>query len=162
MLYYRKPNAPETPGSWHPATIKIMLILAMGCYPMGGIVMLNAKGDKWIQLTGFGLMIVSLLCAAVLVSSSLQRVVSEETKLLDERELVWRQKSNTFAYHTFTVLVLLMVIYFGMATDSNWWLPSNFDHWNSIFWGIVLYATLLPTAYLAWTMKPLNAVLENE
>lgn len=38
----------------------------------------------------------------------------------------------------------------GDGGRLNLWTPSTYDHWNAIFWGAMLYAFTLPTAWLAW------------
>ena len=76
--------------------------------------------------------------------------------MLDERELAERNRAAYGAHSIFAGLVLLGVIYLMIAGDliANQklllWLPETGDHWNAIFWGLLLAALTLPGAVLAW------------
>ena len=50
------------------------------------------------------------------------------------------------------VLALCGVIYAAIASDKGGWVPTNFDEYNGLFWGVFLYAFTLPTACLAWRL----------
>ena len=56
------------------------------------------------------------------------------------------------AYLTFTALFLAAIAYAGVASDMGWWVPHSYENWNALFWGVMLYSALLPTAFLAWSM----------
>lgn len=51
---------------------------------------------------------------------------------------------------------MIGAIYMALGSDTggsgviSLWTPSTYDHWNAIFWGVFVYAAVLPTAYLAW------------
>ena len=47
--------------------------------------------------------------------------------------------------------MLLGVIWIALGIDLGiWWVPSTDDEWNLIFWGLFIYLTTLPSAFLAW------------
>jgi len=85
----------------------------------------------------------------------MQRIVGEQLCELDDLERDLRQKAYAFAYHLLTGLVASAIFYLAVANDDTrltLWAPDSYTHWNTIFWGVLLYCFTLPTAYLAWTM----------
>jgi hypothetical protein len=83
-------------------------------------------------------------------SSSIQRIVGEEVKALDEFELRLRGRAMGLAYAIFTGLALVSVLYSAIAADKGFWFPSTYDEFNGVFWGVFLYAAVLPAAILSW------------
>ena len=67
-----------------------------------------------------------------------------------------RRKAYAFSYWVFAAMAIVGALYMGLAADTDGdglitlWKPTTYDHWNAIFWGAMLYAVVLPTAYLAW------------
>ena len=128
-------------------------------YPLGCVLQLVST-DESFGLAGdvAGLLMVAsaLLIFAVLAGSSLQRQSQELEAMLDERELAERNRAAYGAHSIFAGLVLLGVIYMMIARDLIinqkliLWLPETGDHWNAIFWGLLLAALTLPGAVLAW------------
>jgi len=88
--------------------------------------------------------------------SYLQRIAGEVSNELDEFELALRRKAYAWSYMVFTAMTLIGLIYLAIALDASHsralqlWTPTTFDHWNGLIWGAILYAFVLPTAYLAW------------
>jgi hypothetical protein len=105
-------------------------------------------------LAGYSLILLALVAYAPLIGTSLQRIVGEETKLLDEYELRLRGRALSGSYAAFTALTLLLVIYAAIASDKGLWVPSSYDAFNGLFWGVFLYASVLPTAVLSWMVEP--------
>jgi hypothetical protein len=103
---------------------------------------------------GYGLILLALCAYAPLIGTSLQRIVGEETKLLDEYELRLRGKALSASYTALSVLVLLLVVYAAIASDKGFWVPTSYDAFNGLFWGVFLYASVLPTALLSWMVEP--------
>jgi hypothetical protein len=103
---------------------------------------------------GYGLILLALCAYAPLIGTSLQRIVGEETKLLDEYELRLRGRALSASYTAFSVLVLLLVVYAAVASDTGLWVPTSYDAFNGLFWGVFLYASVLPTALLSWMVEP--------
>ncbi|MGJ3233054.1 MAG: hypothetical protein ACFE0P_14785 [Oceanicaulis sp.] len=157
-FYYRK--AGSKPWNVPRAMMRVLTLAALTAYPAGAITMLvfpddtPAPGLLMGEIAGLGLILAALACFAVIAPSSLQRIVGEQAKHLDEFELDLRRRANAMAYQIFAGLTLLGLIYFGIAMDGEegyrFWAPSTFDHWNAIIWGAILYAFVLPTAVLAW------------
>lgn len=129
-------------------------------YPLGCVLQLVST-DESLGFAGdvVGLLMVAaaLVIFAVLAGSSLQRQSQEPEIMLDERELAERNRAAYGAHSIFAGLVLLGVIYLMIAGDliANQklllWLPETGDHWNAIFWGLLLAALTLPGAVLAWS-----------
>jgi hypothetical protein len=34
------------------------------------------------------------------------------------------------------------------------WSPTTPEHWNALFWGVILLGLTLPAAFLAWEKEP--------
>ena len=160
MLYYR--STKDSAGR-RPMTMKMLRLLAtapLAAYPAGCVILLNAPADNLLaQLIGFAFILIALLGAALVLPSWIQRIAGEEKDKLDEFELDQRRRAYSAAYHAFTALTLIFVAYLGVVSDAQeqiaWlWTPSTFDHWNAVFWGVFLFASLLPSAWLAWTIAP--------
>jgi hypothetical protein len=89
-------------------------------------------------------------CSAPPCSASSEK----EAKLLDEYELRLRGRALSASYATFTGLALVLVMYAAMASDKGLWLPTTYEQFNGVFWGVFLYASVLPTALLSWMVEP--------
>lgn len=149
MIFYRSPASQETGPSL--AKLRSFITVALLAYPAGCLVMLIGP-LPFNRLIGLGLIAIALFSAVPVIGSRMQRIVGDEPKQLDEMELQLREKAMTKAYSVFTALFLAAIAYAGVASDIGWWQPSGFENWNAIFWGVFLYAVLLPTAFLTWTM----------
>lgn len=70
---------------------------------------------------------------------------------LDERQLALRNAAYLDAYRIASGIVLLGVIWIALGLDLGiWWVPSTYDEWNLIFWGLAIYLMTLPSAFLVW------------
>lgn len=147
MIYYRSGGGSRDMSIGACRTLSLLSLLA---YPAGALLL--ALGDNTLPevIGGYGLIVIALICATPLLGSSLQRIVAEEPKQLDEYELQLRSKAMYAAYAGFTLLALLAVIYAAIASDKGGWVPSSYDEFNGLFWGIILYAAVLPAALLSW------------
>ena len=146
-----------------PTMMRLATTIALAAYPAGALLMVlgpdaDTAGSVWSRVTGLVLITVSLIAFATFASSRLQRIAGEEKVRLDEFELVLRLRARSFAYNVFTGLVLVGTVYIGIASDlgasgrANLWVPQGYDQWSGVFWGLILYAFVLPTAYLSWTL----------
>lgn len=108
---------------------------------------------------GYALILSALICAAALVQSSLQRIVAEQPSKLDEYELQLRSRAMNLSYVGFTAFALMAVIYAAIASDLGGWVPTNYDQFNGLFWGVFLYAVVMPVAVLSWMV---DQTFENE
>jgi hypothetical protein len=162
MLFYRSPATQAGAASPSLRTTRTLTSLSLGCYPIGGVI-LAAGGDGqgglflW-EAAGLLLITIAVLCAAPVLGSRLQRIVGEEVKLLDEWELQQRHGAISSAYATLSAIVVASMFYAALASDFGWWLPRSYDAFNMLFWGVFLYATLLPTVFLAWRLDETDAV----
>jgi len=151
MLYVRSEKGPRDVSV---TTTRIISAISLIAYPCGALV--NALGPDTLpsKLLGYGLIFAALISYAPLIGTSLQRIVGEEVKLLDEYELRLRGRALGACYTGFAMLTLLLVLYAAIASDKGFWLPTTYDHFNGVFWGIFLYASVLPTALLSWIVEP--------
>jgi hypothetical protein len=73
---------------------------------------------------------------------------------LDEYELRLRGRALSASYTALAFLVLLLVLYAAIASDKGFWVPNSYEAFNGLFWGIFLYASVIPTALLSWMVEP--------
>jgi hypothetical protein len=151
MIYAGFSKGPADRSVWF---VRIASSVAMVAYPIGGLTLALGPDTGFNMAVGYGLILVSLMCVALLAGSSTQRIVAEEAKQLDEFELQLRHKAMATAYTVLSVLALATVIYAAIATDKGGWVPTTFDQFNGLFWGVFLYTSTLPTACLAWRLDP--------
>jgi len=145
--------------SFPRSTLRAMFAGLYVLYPLGCILQLVSTPDT-LGVAGdvAGLLIIAIALAlfAVLAGSSLQRQSQEPESMLDERELAERNRAAFGAHAIFSGLVLLGVIYLMLGRDliANQklmvWLPETGEHWNAIFWGLLIASLTLPGAILAW------------
>jgi hypothetical protein len=151
MIYYRT-EKPRREVSI--ATIRIATASSLIAYPAGAMWLARGPDALMTSVTGYGLILLALLAYVPLAGSSLQRIVGENPKLLDEYELRLRGRAMSASYATFTGLVLLLTIYAAIASDKNFWVPVTYEQFNGLFWGLFLYASVLPTGLLSWMVEP--------
>jgi hypothetical protein len=151
MIYYR-----THAGSRDLSTemVRILSAASLLAYPAGALLLALGPKSLGTSLVGYGLILLALIAYAPLIGSSIQRIVGEETKQLDEYELRLRGRALNASYAAFTGLALLLVIYAAIASDNGLWFPTSFDQFNGVFWGIFLYASVLPTTILSWMVEP--------
>ena len=151
MLYMRAANGPRDRSV---AVVRICTAASLIAYPCGALLLALGPDTLTTKLVGYGLILLALCAYAPLIGTSLQRIVGEETKLLDEYELRLRGRALSASYTALTVLILLLVIYAAIASDKGFWVPTSYDAFNGLFWGVFLYASVLPTALLSWMVEP--------
>ena len=151
MLYMRAANGPRDRSV---AVVRICTAASLIAYPCGALLLALGPDTLTTKLVGYGLILLALCDYAPLIGTSLQRIVGEETKLLDEYELRLRGRALSASYTALTVLVLLLVIYAAIASDKGFWVPTSYDAFNGLFWGVFLYASVLPTTLLSWMVEP--------
>ena len=147
MIFYRSSKQADGKGVGIE-TARLLCAASLALYPAGAIV--HGFGSPLAKILGLVLILLSILAAVPLLGSRFQRVIAEEAHRLDEFEMQLRLRANNSAYGMFAGLVLSGVIYAAIASDFGWWLPSSYDEYNGLFWGVFLYATLLPTTFLVW------------
>lgn len=140
------------------ARCRALTALAMVAFPLGAALVVYGDGAevRWIAAAGLALFGVSALSAAGYVGGAFRRILGETARGLDERELDQRRRAFAWAYQAFGGLALIFVIYLALANDFAWWRPGSFEAWNAVFWGAMLYWFSLPTAFLAWTTRPVG------
>lgn len=148
MIYYRSSSA--LPRELSVGSTRRLSLAALATYPSGALLLALTPASLTSTIAGYSLILVSLASIIPLLSSSLQRIVGEQTHILDEYELKLRSKAMNQACSLFSALVLSAVIYFALASDFGMWVPSSYNNFNALFWGVFIYATVLPVAILSW------------
>jgi len=143
------------------ASMRLATSIVLAGYPLGALLTLNSglAGDGGgafaLNLTGLAIIVLAVFAFFYIAPSYMQRIVGEQLCELDDLERDLRQKAYAFAYHLLTGLIAAAIFYLAVANDDTrltLWAPDSYTHWNTIFWGVLLYCFTLPTAYLAWTM----------
>ncbi|KPP82122.1 MAG: hypothetical protein HLUCCA04_05175 [Oceanicaulis sp. HLUCCA04] len=143
------------------ASMRLATGIILAGYPLGALLTLNSSlagdgsGAFALNLTGLAIIAIAIFAFFYIAPSYMQRIVGEQLCELDDLERDLRQKAYAFAYHLLTGLVASAIFYLAVANDDTrltLWAPDSYTHWNTIFWGVLLYCFTLPTAYLAWTM----------
>jgi len=151
MFYYRSKNDPHTARPISVRAARIFSAAALVSYPVGAL-LFGLSATLPAKIAGAALLVTALICAASLASTSVQRIVGEQPQYLDEFELQLRLKAMQSAYGAFTLLALLICLYSAIASDAGLWYPRDYEGYNGLFWGIFLYAWVLPTALVAFRM----------
>lgn len=152
MIFFR--STKNEAGTSRPlATVRLLAVTALAAYPAGALLRALGPDALAIDLAGFALIVLSLAAAAMLAGTRLSRLTGEERGRLDEYERGLRAGALENAYQIFTALVLLAVIYIAIASDADLWIPRGYEQWNGLFWGVFLWASVLPTAVLAFRLR---------
>jgi hypothetical protein len=125
---------------------------ALIAYPAGALILRFGPDTLAGSLMGYGMILVAVVMAALLSGSTVQRIAAEEPAKLDEFELALRAKALGFSYACLSALVLASLFYAGVAVDAGGWVPTAYDEFNGLFWGVFLYANVLPSAVIAWKL----------
>mgnify|MGYP007011821687 CR=1 FL=1 len=153
------------------ASMRLATSIILTGYPLGALIALNSglAGEGGaafaLYLTGIAAIVIALSAFFYIAPSYMQRIVGEQPGELDELERDLRQRAYAFAYHVLTGLVAASIFYLAVANDDTrltLWTPDSYTHWNTIFWGVLLYCFTLPTAYLAWTMPDIAHEFSEE
>lgn len=152
MIYYR--SSKNQPGAELPARrVRQFTLISLLAYPAGAIMMVVGGAGaigKALDIGGLALIVGAIFAAMPVIGSQVQRIVADDPRTLDEFEVGLRQRALGQAYAIFTGLALAAIFYCGLASDFGWWLPRGYNAFNALFWGVFLYAVLLPAALLAW------------
>ena len=150
MIYYR---ALQRSRDLSIDAVRLLSATSLAAYPAGALLLALGPPSLGRAVGGYGLILLALIAFAPLIGSSVQRIVGEDTKVLDEYELRLRGRALSVCYAAFTALALLLVAYAAIASDRGLWLPASYDQFSAVFWGIFLYASVLPTALLSWMVE---------
>lgn len=151
MFYIRSKNDPMKARPVSARAARWAGAVALGAYPPGAY-LLGETGNVAAKVGGAVLLIAALLGAGFLSNSSVQRIVGEQPHYLDEFEMQLRLRAMQSAYAAFTVLALLFTVYAAIASNTRLWVPRTYDGYNGLFWGVFLYAWVMPAAFVAWRM----------
>ncbi|GGG95424.1 hypothetical protein GCM10007420_08740 [Glycocaulis albus] len=170
MSFYMRTANGRTPRRSR-TSMRLATGLILAGYPLGALLALNSglAGEGSVSfalsLAGLAIIAVSVFAFFYIAPSYMQRIIGEQLCELDDLERDLRQKAYAFAYHVLTGLVAAAIFYLAVANDDTrltLWAPDSYTHWNTIFWGVLLYCFTLPTAYLAWTMPDISDEFAEE
>ena len=157
MLYYRLESGGRDLSR---AAGRAISLVSLVSYPVGAS--LVGFGDSLeTSIAGYALITLALVCVAVMTGSTLQRIVGEQVDRLDEYEIKLRSRAVGAAYVCLSTLLLLAILYSAIASDKGGWVPATYAEFNGIFWGVFLYATMLPSACLAWQIDASDALAQD-
>lgn len=157
MLFYRSKSGGR---QFSLATNRTLTSLSLIAYPVGALLVRFAAPVIPSLIIGNGLIAVSLICVAAMMNSSIQRIVGEQADKLDEYELKLRARAVSAAYVALATLALLAIIYLAIAADKGGWVPSTYGEFGALFWGLFIYASMLPSLFLVWQIDPADAAPE--
>ena len=107
------------------------------------------KPWHWLLVVPMGILM--LLAFSGLVQTHKMGTSDGADGELDERQLQVRNVGYLNAYRGLGFLVVLFALYYYIAGDTGWWLPTTENERTAFFWGTWGVALTLPTAILAWT-----------
>jgi cytochrome bd-type quinol oxidase subunit 1 len=155
MMPFFRPSA-RSPEGLSVRAVRILASLALAGAPAAIVIRALGPGTtdgSPHEIASLVVMIVSVLAAACVFGSRLQRITAEKARGLDEMELQLRHNALATSYFALAIIVMLGALYAQIAAMAQLWLPRNRSDWYPVFVCIFLYALLLPTAVLAWRMK---------
>lgn len=135
-------------------------------YPLGAMLLnrYHVDGFAWGELAGLILAGLAFVSAAVISSGTAYwRIIHGKADRLDERELKERNFAYQVAYRVLLTVSVLGVGYLALAGNpgdelgDGLWLPTNYDQWSYVLWGLVLFALTFPMLVLAWRDRPLDS-----
>lgn len=152
MIFYRSLNNPA--GSLRSLrSVRQIALFTLAAYPAGGLLRVFGPDHVAVQIGGLLLILASLIGLAMLAGTRINRITGEQLPQLDEYERNLRAGAMETAFQLFAGLVLLGIIYAAVGSDFGWWIPSGYDQWSGLFWVVFLYASVLPTAVLAFRLR---------
>lgn len=156
MMPFFQPSGRSSSAGPSTRTTRIFAAVALLCAPAAIVIRAlgpgTTDGDPH-EVASLILIIISFLAATPVLGSRFSRITRERAKGLDEMETQLRHNALATSYFALTSVVMLGVVYAQVANMAQLWLPRNESDWIPVVVSFLLYATLLPTAVLAWRMK---------
>lgn len=159
-MYVRSRRRPMG-SAMSPLLARSLFLALYVLYPLGCILQLGPDSGEGLPIAsviGLLMVAVSFLAFAVLAGSSFQRQAQEPDAKLDERELAQRNRAAYRAFSVFAGLVALGLLYMNLYGDFAdrvpLWAPTTPEHWNALFWGVIMLGLTLPAAFLALENEP--------
>lgn len=139
---------------------------AVVAYAMVGFPLLVVS---WFGLSALGLpdvlkvvvagaLIVGLLVADYFLWVFRRSLAQSPDEQLDEREVAVRDRAYLESYRVFTALTAIGVLVVAIAPDVlDRPLELTFETVQPVFWGVLHYALVLPSAFIAWREPDVDA-----
>lgn len=129
------------------------VVLLFAGYPLGTWALFQLlAGNRWFGLAHIGWVLLLLIGLAIPRVGRVGKAIADDADArLDERQLALRNSAYTDAYRFVSGLVLIGCIAIALGSDLRQpWVPTGYEEWNAIVWGLFIYLTSLPSAILAW------------
>lgn len=105
-----------------------------------------------------GALIVGLLVADYFLWVFRRSLAQSPDEQLDEREVAVRDRAYLESYRVFTALTAIGVLVVAIAPDVlDRPLELTFETVQPVFWGVLHYALVLPSAFIAWREPDVDA-----
>jgi hypothetical protein len=129
-----------------------VLLLALSYPIVCAILWATLRENSFFALTHLAATVLILWFIAIERVSRIGKAIGDDIdSRLDERQLALRNAAYLDAYRISAGIVLLGVLWIALGLDLGiWWVPSTYNEWNLIFWGLFIYLMTLPSAFLVW------------
>lgn len=159
MIYWKRADGAQPP--MRVLRARWSSLAAFGLFAVGaGLYAATTETAQVMRLLGILAFAGAAACAALVLSTGVQRIVGDEVSSLDPLELDLRSRAMARAYQTISALALLGLLYAQIAADTSdrlaLWTPTMAEHGIGVFWGALLVFALTPATFLAW-MLPADA-----
>ncbi len=145
-----------------PLVVKAAMVVTLIAWPFGSALAFGAYGGEtpanefWTLAASMALLLLPAVALIAVTPRQIHRITGDRVCGLDVFEADQRRRAFAFAHKVFAAGALIGVAYLAAASgaDAGWWTPTRPQHWVTILMSMAFYAVVLPTAYLAWTMRP--------
>lgn len=128
------------------------VVLLFSAYPMGTWVLHQLLAESTWYLSAHVVFTVFVLTFAIRRVARAGRLIADDADArLDERQLAVRNAAYLDAYRIVSAGVLLGTVWIAIGVDKSlWWIPTSYNEWNDVFWGLFIVTLNLPAALLSW------------
>lgn len=128
------------------------VVLLFASYPIATWLLHQTIGDHTFYALAHILVTIAVLSFSIFrVGRAGRRIADDVDTRLDERQLALRNAAYVDAYRVVSGLSALGVLWIALGIDQGWWwVPTTYNEWNGIFWGLFILTTSLPAAFLSW------------
>jgi hypothetical protein len=121
-----------------------------------GLSALGLPGVAWVLAVGA--IVVSLLVTDYALWAFRNSLAQAPDEQLDEREVAVRDRAYLESYRLFTTLTAMGVLLVAIAPDVlDRPIEYTFETVQPVFWGVLHYAIVLPSALVAWREPDIDA-----
>lgn len=144
-------------------TMRMMTTFAFIAYPAGAILRVSLGPHQFAGgVIGNMLTFLAIMVMFATLISTMNAVVSADSKGLDEYQMKLRYVALSRAYSVLFCMLIFASAYLYFAFEFGLWTPRTKDAWQAIAMGFILAAILLPVTVLVWTAAPEKDEEEEE